>query len=187
MRRHLRRNAVAYLALFVALGGTSYAALRLPAGSVGNRQIRNQAVSAAKIAPGAITRRSTQASSTSAVTTTSTNSPAKGTVVPLRGSKWHQGRGEDDLFFGNLAVAGSCFVGTGAFKFPGIAFVQLYAGTQQAAGGAASSGPGSVSGPVLFGPAHAASRQLTARAYDNCTDGGHFTVTSVKVDVLAVR
>ena len=29
---HLRGNAVAYIALFVALGGTSYAAINLPAG-----------------------------------------------------------------------------------------------------------------------------------------------------------
>ena len=32
---HLRNNAVGYVALFVALGGTSYAAISLPAGSVG--------------------------------------------------------------------------------------------------------------------------------------------------------
>jgi hypothetical protein len=41
---HARANVVAYLALFVALGGTSYAAVSLPAGSVGNRQIRNQSI-----------------------------------------------------------------------------------------------------------------------------------------------
>ncbi len=37
---HLKSNAIAYLALFVALGGTSYAAVRLPAGSVGARALR---------------------------------------------------------------------------------------------------------------------------------------------------
>ena len=41
---HLRGNAVAYIALFVALGGTSYAAINLPAGSVGTRQLQNQAI-----------------------------------------------------------------------------------------------------------------------------------------------
>ena len=40
---HLRGNAVAYLALFVALGGTSYA-VAVPANSVGTRQIRNHAI-----------------------------------------------------------------------------------------------------------------------------------------------
>jgi hypothetical protein len=51
---HVRRNAVAYLALFVALAGTSYAATRLPKGSVGPKQIKKNAVTAKKIADGAI-------------------------------------------------------------------------------------------------------------------------------------
>ena len=41
---HMRHNVVAYLALFVALGGTSYAAIRLPANSVGAKQIKKNAV-----------------------------------------------------------------------------------------------------------------------------------------------
>jgi hypothetical protein len=45
---HLRHNAVAYLALFVALGGTSYAAINLPAGSVGNKQLRNGSITPVK-------------------------------------------------------------------------------------------------------------------------------------------
>ena len=48
---HLRSNIVAYIALFVALGGTSYAAISLPAGSVGTRQLKNRAVTAAKLNP----------------------------------------------------------------------------------------------------------------------------------------
>lgn len=48
---HLRANAIAYLALFVALGGTSYAAVSLPAGSVGNRQIRNRSIDPDKFNP----------------------------------------------------------------------------------------------------------------------------------------
>jgi hypothetical protein len=47
--RHVRSNAVAYLALFVALGGTGYAAANLPANSVGNRQIKNGSVTPVKI------------------------------------------------------------------------------------------------------------------------------------------
>ena len=45
----VRKNAIAYLALFVALGGTSYAAINLPAGSVGTRQLRAGAVTAVKV------------------------------------------------------------------------------------------------------------------------------------------
>lgn len=52
---HVRRNAVAYAALFVALGGTSYAAVRIPASSVGERQLKPRAVTASKLAPSAVT------------------------------------------------------------------------------------------------------------------------------------
>ena len=44
--QHLRRHGVAYLALFVALSGTSYAAVatRLPANSVGTAQVINHSL-----------------------------------------------------------------------------------------------------------------------------------------------
>ena len=42
-------NVVASLALFVALGGVSWAAVTLPTGSVGNRQLKRSAVSTAKV------------------------------------------------------------------------------------------------------------------------------------------
>jgi hypothetical protein len=45
---------ISLIALIVAMGGTSYAALRLPAGSVGPRQLVNGAVSTAKIKKGAV-------------------------------------------------------------------------------------------------------------------------------------
>jgi hypothetical protein len=49
---HIRSNAVAYVALtvsFLALGGGAYAAFTLPAGSVGNRQLRNGSISPSKL------------------------------------------------------------------------------------------------------------------------------------------
>jgi hypothetical protein len=47
---HLRGNAVAYVALFAALGGTSYAAVRLAPGSVTSRAIASGAVTHSKLA-----------------------------------------------------------------------------------------------------------------------------------------
>ena len=48
-------NVVATLALFVALGGASYAAIQLPKNSVGAKQIKRNAVSSAKIKNRAVT------------------------------------------------------------------------------------------------------------------------------------
>ena len=45
---------VALFALFVALGGTTYAAVGLAPNSVGTKQLRNGAVTAAKVKPGAL-------------------------------------------------------------------------------------------------------------------------------------
>jgi hypothetical protein len=47
--RHLARNAVAYLALSVALGGTSYAATAVPRNSIGTAQLHRNAVTSAKV------------------------------------------------------------------------------------------------------------------------------------------
>jgi hypothetical protein len=57
IRRHLPSPAVllALLALLVALGGTSYAAVKLPKNSVGTAQLRKHAVARAKLADGAVT------------------------------------------------------------------------------------------------------------------------------------
>jgi hypothetical protein len=47
--RRLRHNALAIVALVFAIGSTSYAAIQLPAGSVGTRQLRTGAVTLSKI------------------------------------------------------------------------------------------------------------------------------------------
>jgi hypothetical protein len=49
-----RSNAIALLALFVALGGTSYAAIAIPKNSVGTRQLRNRAVTTSKLGKGSV-------------------------------------------------------------------------------------------------------------------------------------
>jgi hypothetical protein len=58
MRKRLTfANVTSMLALFFALSGASYAAVVLPAGSVGSRQIRQSAVTASKLAPRAVQSR----------------------------------------------------------------------------------------------------------------------------------
>jgi hypothetical protein len=47
---YVRKHHVALLALFVAMGGTSYAALKLPSNSVGSKQIKANAVNSSKVA-----------------------------------------------------------------------------------------------------------------------------------------
>ena len=47
-------HVIALLALFVAMGGTGYAALKLPKNSVGSKQIRSSAVGNAEIRRGAV-------------------------------------------------------------------------------------------------------------------------------------
>jgi len=51
---HIRSNVIGYAALFIALGGTSYAAVAIPAGSVGTLQLRNGAVTGRKLAKNAV-------------------------------------------------------------------------------------------------------------------------------------
>ncbi len=51
---HVRANLIAYLALFIALGGTSYAAVKLPKNSVGAKQIKKNAVTSSKVKNGSL-------------------------------------------------------------------------------------------------------------------------------------
>jgi len=60
MRRVLNRRpspamVVACIALMVALGGTGYAAIKLPRNSVGNKQLRANAVTSGKVRNGSLT------------------------------------------------------------------------------------------------------------------------------------
>lgn len=48
-------NTMATIAVFIALGGAGYAAVKLPKNSVGTKQIKKEAVSTAKIKNGAVT------------------------------------------------------------------------------------------------------------------------------------
>ena len=83
--RHLRANAVAYLALTVALGGTSYAAVQLERNSVGAKQIRAKAVRSAEIKDGAVKARDIAASVRSTLGATGPRGP-QGEPGPATGA-----------------------------------------------------------------------------------------------------
>ena len=67
MRSHLRRHIVGYLALFIALGGTSYAAVSLPKNSVGTKQIKNSAVTGAKVKNNSLSQKDLSAAARAAL------------------------------------------------------------------------------------------------------------------------
>jgi hypothetical protein len=54
LMRHVRANVIAYVALCCSLAGTSYAAMNLPANSVGAREIKNHSITPVKFNPKAI-------------------------------------------------------------------------------------------------------------------------------------
>jgi collagen type VII alpha len=56
-------NIVGTLALFIALGGVSYAAVTLPARSVGNKQLKSDSVTSAKVRNGTLTKKDFKKSS----------------------------------------------------------------------------------------------------------------------------
>jgi hypothetical protein len=58
---YLRRHHIGLLALFIALGGTSYAAVSLSANSVGARELKNQAVGSSELKDGSIKKRDLRA------------------------------------------------------------------------------------------------------------------------------
>lgn len=66
---------VALVALFVALGGTAYAASSLPKNSVGAKQLKKNAVTSAKIKNGSVTKKKI----------------SKATIAALKGSRGPQG------------------------------------------------------------------------------------------------
>lgn len=53
--KYIRQNAIAFLALFVALSGTAFAASQLPRNSVGTKQIKKSAVTGVKVKKNTLT------------------------------------------------------------------------------------------------------------------------------------
>ncbi len=79
MRGRLRPSpamVVAFIALFVAIGGSSYAVTRLPAGSVGSKQLKKNAVTGAKVKNGSLTAADIKVASLAGVASAATAASA---------------------------------------------------------------------------------------------------------------
>ena len=85
VRKHLTySNVVATLALFIALGGSSYAALTLPKNSVGSKQLRAKAVGSSELRSRAVRGRHIAADSvTTSKLSRSTREALRGNTGPM--------------------------------------------------------------------------------------------------------
>jgi hypothetical protein len=149
---HVRANAIAYCALFVALGGTSYAAVGIPRNSVGTSQLRNGSVTAAKLANGAITTRKLNHKSIAGSVVFWARIGPSGQVLassePAQTSGWTTGRGtitfrarlSSNCFA--LANASSGFAGFVSILSGGSVSAHDTLGVFMAPARAAATGPG---------------------------------------------
>jgi hypothetical protein len=117
---HFKRNLVAYLALFVALGGSSYAAVRLAPGSVRTRALAKGAVTHKKLAANSVTSQNVRNGS---LTSADFDPRTLGAGSPAKGDKGDPGGAGDAGAPGPAGRAGGAFVGararsTGAVQVP---------------------------------------------------------------------
>jgi hypothetical protein len=116
MRAPRHSTVAAYLALFVALGGTSYAAIKLPANSVGSREIKSRSVQTSDLATSARlskTNRVFRAAVTDVVLDPGTQSVVNALAGAVKGEKGETGIGGEK---GPVGAAGP----TGADGIDGV-------------------------------------------------------------------
>lgn len=108
LRSHLTyANVMATIAVFVALGGVSYAALELPRNSVTSAHVRDRSLRRADFKAGELLAAgaSVVARVRSSAPVTVGGSPMR---IPLEGATWDQAPGEFNLVFGTLTVRTTC-------------------------------------------------------------------------------
>jgi hypothetical protein len=109
--RYVKCHHIGLLALFVALGGTSYAAARLPANSVGAKQIKKNAVTSAKVKNGSLKKADFAAGQLPAGQMGPAGSPGAAGAAGRPGAPGARGeRGPSDAyssFFGDSSAGGT--------------------------------------------------------------------------------
>ena len=125
---HFKTNLIAYLSLFVALGGTSYAAFSLPANSVGTRQLRSGAVTTKKLANGSITPPKLNSSDIAGSIAMWARISATGNVIVSRPHAqvigWNSATASGRIGWGRAIPAG-CFSLATVDGLPGAGFVSV--------------------------------------------------------------
>jgi hypothetical protein len=202
----IRRDLVAWLALFLALTGTGIAASRYIITSTTQikpsvlRELRDgQAVSAAvPKGPKAVIDRIRLASPTSTV-----RLPAE-VALPISGGTWTQAAGQVNGIFGRVTVsppAGHCEEDVGARATVTVRLDGLDVASASVPLVRPYGPP--ITSPLLWkvlsplfneggaswlpDPTAATSHALEAHATDICEDGSHFTIKALEIDVLGFR
>jgi hypothetical protein len=189
-----RRNALALVALFVALGGTSYAAFGVPINSVGTVQIRNGAIPSSKLTLGNknYLRLGFGAPAAAILDRVVLASPGSQTVAPntspgqqLSGNntQYNQAANTSDLAFGvtTVTVPAACTS----------ASVDAYIGSLLIASGKITEGNGGNAQTIGMRPeaaintASPGTQNVTLRAINGCT--GTMTVSSLSLTIAGFK
>ncbi|HSV40085.1 MAG TPA: hypothetical protein VLI04_15100 [Nocardioidaceae bacterium] len=200
IRQHLRNNVVGYLALVIAMGGTSYAAVQLQAGQVKTKHLANQAVTSKKVKDGTIKARDVKGKvlGTSRVLARPRFTGNVGVVnditeVPMSAAGWTQAANEMTTFVGQftLDTPSSAQCG-GADKE---VTLEVMVGSRPVLSRTISTVSWVGVGTrvyhldlswVLFEPGAPTPQTVEARFWDTCTSL-HPRVRSILVDAIGVR
>jgi hypothetical protein len=214
MLAHVRANAIAYLALFIALSGTSYAATQLPVKSVGAKQLKSNAVTTAKVKDGNLIAKDFKAGQLPAGATGPAGPAGKaGTAVvararftgdqigsgiqspvPLTGAGYTQAATELDLLYGVATIDIPEAVLCGANKVVSISVkVDSFSVLSFSLNSGVFDDPATVEFALtptalraVFEPGTATARTVTATLFDSCDQGAHYHLRNLKIDVVGV-
>jgi hypothetical protein len=200
-------TVISLIALFVALGGTGYAAIKLPKNSVGSKQIKKNAVTGAKVKADTLTgadilesslakvpsatAADTAAKATSADSATKAASADKATTADTAtnlapAENWHEVGAPGEPAFETGCENSVVDIGDSSDAFEKVAFMKDKLGFVHLKGVFDCSGPGA-SGAVFrlpegYRPANGKLVVLTT-ACGGCTDGGGDSVSTGQVQI----
>ena len=200
---------IALLALFVALGGTVYAATQLPKNSVGTKQIKNKAVTRPKLDPGLLSSLEGKAGANGTNGTNGTNGVAviqrttgSGTpgdaggdssnITLSNASFTNPAANTDNLFFAKATFTPPATCTTEPGEEPFFGSGGKVDSTLNIFGGGGPFTPGSGAQTIDLGLAAATEpgvgpHTLTLEFNTNCTGSGQTgTITNIELDTAAV-